>query len=445
VPREVVALVSADDVVAAVRVHADRVHDLLRRSGCGPAESVEVCESYAFALVDALVNAPETVGDMAGWWFGRALELGRRLGDAAAEPAGDVPASVLSGTSGEAQVRGALADLPEQERAAVMLRDAYDLPPEAVAAALGRSVDDAASLVAAGRLRLVAYYDDRAVPDLSSHTGRAPADIGILGRLADGSLPAPRTAPLRRHLGSCRACEDLVEMLAKGRRLVAGLPVLAMPDDAREAMIERVSARAASVLPSVEDVLLAIEEDEDTRPPLSPLVIVLAIVIALVLGVAVAAVTSLRPSSGQALVDTPATGGVQQPSFSVSPTGRRHSTSPAPTSTSASPTGSATPSSVSPSSSQSATSPPVVASIALSPSRGPRGTTITVTGVGFRPGAAVTLRYTGTLVSSTASATADRRGRFAAQLQANGTLPGSYTVSAADGSQTASASFRQTT
>jgi anhydro-N-acetylmuramic acid kinase len=56
VPREVVALVSADDVVAAVRVHADRVHDLLRRSGCGVDESVEVCESYAFALIDALVN-----------------------------------------------------------------------------------------------------------------------------------------------------------------------------------------------------------------------------------------------------------------------------------------------------------------------------------------------------------------------------------------------------
>ena len=43
-PREVVALVSADDVVAAIRVHADRVHDLLRRSGCGVDESVEVCE-----------------------------------------------------------------------------------------------------------------------------------------------------------------------------------------------------------------------------------------------------------------------------------------------------------------------------------------------------------------------------------------------------------------
>ena len=41
-PREVVALVSADDVVAAVRVHADRVHDLLRRSGCGAEEAVDM-------------------------------------------------------------------------------------------------------------------------------------------------------------------------------------------------------------------------------------------------------------------------------------------------------------------------------------------------------------------------------------------------------------------
>ncbi|HMC68942.1 MAG TPA: hypothetical protein VKJ07_07305, partial [Mycobacteriales bacterium] len=108
-PREVVALVSADDAIAAVRVHADRVHDLLRRSGCGPQESVEVTESYAFALLDALVNAPEAVVDMAGWWFGRALELGRRLGTPVEEPGEDASTSVLAGTSGEAQVRAALA------------------------------------------------------------------------------------------------------------------------------------------------------------------------------------------------------------------------------------------------------------------------------------------------------------------------------------------------
>src|SRR5260221_540574 len=86
-------------------------------------------------------SSRETVGDLAGWWFGRALELGRRLGGAAG-PTEEVPTSVLSGTSGEAQVRAALARLPAQERAAVMLRDGYDLPPEAVAVALGRSIDD---------------------------------------------------------------------------------------------------------------------------------------------------------------------------------------------------------------------------------------------------------------------------------------------------------------
>jgi hypothetical protein len=113
VPREVVALVSADDAVAAVRVHADRVHDLLRRSGCGAEESVEVTESYAVGLLDALVNSPGSVGDMAGWWFGRALELGRRLGDAGAEPTDEEPASVLAGTTGEAQVRVALGEMSE--------------------------------------------------------------------------------------------------------------------------------------------------------------------------------------------------------------------------------------------------------------------------------------------------------------------------------------------
>ena len=194
-PREVVALVSADDVVAAVRVHADRVHDLLRRSGCGPDESIEVCESYAFALVDAVVNAPETVGDLAGWWFGRALELGRRLGEPGGEPTSADTTSVLAGTSGESQVRAALASLPEQERAAVLLRDGYDLPPQAVAVALRRDLAMTQALVAAGRLRLVSHYDDRRVPDLTLHEGRATVDAGLLAALADGTLPAPRVVP----------------------------------------------------------------------------------------------------------------------------------------------------------------------------------------------------------------------------------------------------------
>ena len=449
-PREVVALVSADDVVAAVRVHADRVHDLLRRSGCGAEESVEVCESYAFALVDAVVNAPETVGDMAGWWFGRALELGRRLGAAAAEPvteepAGEMPTSVLAGTAAEAQVRAVLADLPEQERAAVVLRDAYDLPPQAVAVALGRDIDAAADLVAAGRLRLASAYDDRVIPSLAGHTGRGPADIGTLARLTDGSLPSQRTVPLRRHLNTCAACEEVAERLARARRLVAGLPVVAMPDEAREAMIERVATRAMAVLPSVDEVLRAIEEDDEIRPAVSPLVVVLAIVLALVLGVAVAAVSSLGPSTGRPLSDSEPSVVPAQPSFSVPATTTAPSKSPRPVKTaSASATASPTATSASPTATTTTSAAVAPATISISPTEGPRGTAIVVSGRHWEPGSTVTVTYAATLSSSSTTATADAQGRFSATVTANGPLPGNYNVRADNGSQTASQSFRQT-
>ncbi|HEU5034439.1 MAG TPA: sigma factor-like helix-turn-helix DNA-binding protein [Mycobacteriales bacterium] len=449
-PREVVALVSADDYVAAVRVHADRVHDLLRRRGCGPAESVEVCEAYAFALLDALVNAPETVGDTAGWWFGRALELGRRLDDDPVEP--EMSASVLAGTSGEGQVRAALGRLPQQERDAVMLRDAYDLPPQSVAVALGLDVDTAAAVVAVGRLHLVEAYDERPTPDLSSHTGRTPIDLGMLGRLADGSLPSPRMAPLRRHLGNCRGCEDAVELMAKGRRLCAGLPVVAMPDEAREAMLDRVTARAVAVLPTVEQVLLAIEEDEERRPAVSPIAVVLVIVLALVLGVAIAALTTAGSGDTHAFVDATPTAAAEQPSFSVSPQPST-SGSASPTATVTATAGSAatqtaaavaTPKHPKRTPTRSA-KPVAAAAITVSPRQGRRGTAVTVSGTGWSPGAVVQISYSGALASSQASAQADQHGRFTATLQANGTLPGSYTITASDGSQTATATFRQTT
>jgi hypothetical protein len=448
VAREVVALVSADDVVAAVRVHADRIHDLLRRSGCGPAESVEVSESYALALIDALVNAPEAVGDMAGWWFARALELGRRLGgDSLDSPdAGDADStSVLSGTSGEAQVRAALARLHRDERAAVLLRDGYDLPPQAVAVALGTGTATAAALIGAGRLDLVSAYDDRRVPDLASHVGRSPADLGTLAALADGTLAPPRTVPLRRHLGSCSACEDVVEMMAKGRRLAAGLAVVAMPDEAREAMLERVAIRAAAVLPTVDEVLQAVEEEHDVRPAVSPMVVVLAIVAALVLGVAVAAITSSGRGGTDALLPTNPSPVVETPSFTVSPTATDASPTRRPRRT-ATPT---TPPPATRTASQSptavtTTAPPVAASISIDPTEGPQGTDISVTGRGWTPGATVVVRYRATLGSSTTSVLVDDRGRFTATVTANAPLPGSYRVEASGGGETAAASFRQT-
>ena len=442
--REVVALVSADDAVAAIRVHADRVHDLLRRSGCGPEVSVEVTESYAFALLDALVNAPQTVGDMAGWWFGRALELARRLGGTA--EASDVRAdeestSVLAGTTGEAQVRAALASLPESERTAVLLRDGYDLPPQAVAVALRRDAETTDALVAVGRLHLVAAYDDRTPPDLSAHTGRTPADLAALSRLADGTLVPQRSVGLRRHLSACVACEDTVDALARGRRLAAGLPVIAMPDEAREGMLERVGIRAAATLPTVDEVLLAVEEEDDVRPAISPLIVVFAVVVALVLGVAVAALTrsngsgggsdTLAPLPSVAPVVTPAfPTGLVTPSASASAS-RRPSARPSTSATSVRPTSTGSVFVVNP-------------AIALSPRQGPRGTQITVTGTGWEPGDNVTLRYVGTVTSSSSTAVASSRGVFRVVIAADGLVPGDYTVRANGSSGSASASFSQT-
>ena len=400
---------------------------------------MEVTESYAFALLDALVNAPETVGDMAGWWFGRALELGRRVGATAAEPTEEVTASVLAGTESEAQVRAALVALPESERAAVVLRDAYDLPPQAVAVALRRDDDAAAALVAAGRLHLVGRYDSRPSPDLAAHSGRTPADLPMLSRLADGTLPPPRAVGLMRHVSSCEACEHVLDALARGRRLCAGLPVLAMPDDAREALLDRVAARAMTVLPSVDEVLLAIEDDDDVKPAISPIVVITALVVALLLGVVIAALTrSSGPGSGLDALG-PSAAPAPTPSFSTSPTPSVSASS----SRSASPKSTSTRSaSARPSNSASAVA--VNPAIAISPASGPRGTIITVVGSGWTPGDDVAVRYTGPVSSSRASAIADKRGRFRVTISADGLVPGDYTVQASGSSGSTSHAFRQT-
>ena len=67
-----------------------------------------------------------------------------------------------------------------------------------------------------------------------------------------------------------------------------------------------------------------------------------------------------------------------------------------------------------------------------------------MTGVGWTPGVPVTVRYTGTLATSTASTTPNSRGRFTVRVKANGALPGNYTVSADNGTQNASQQFDQT-
>jgi DNA-directed RNA polymerase specialized sigma24 family protein len=286
-----VALVSADDFTAAVRVYADRVHDLLRRGGVSGTEAARIEADEALAMLTALLRRPETVADLAGWWFARALAAvaGGSADDAPAGP-GDA-ASVLAGSSGESGVRAALATLPPVEHDAVLLRDAYDLPLSAVAVALGIPDDTARELVTAGRLHLVAVYDDRTPPDLTGHVGRTVVTLVALNGVADGSMESRPAALLRRHLGSCPACDDVVETLAKGRRLAAGLPIIAMPYDAREHLLDLVAVRAAKRLPSPEKLQRMIDSDIDPAPLVPPLLVVLAIALAVALGLGLALLT----------------------------------------------------------------------------------------------------------------------------------------------------------
>jgi hypothetical protein len=285
VSRDVVALVSADDFTSAVRVYADRVHDLLRRGGVDSDDAVRIGEADALGLLKTLIRAPDTVGDLAGWWFGRAIDAIEHNGGGG----GAIDAtSLLAGTSGESGVRAALATLPPVERDAVVLRDAYDLPISAVAVALDRDEPAARELVTAGRLHLVAAYDDRTPPDLLGHTGRARVDLVSLNALADGSLESHRAGPLRRHTGSCVACEDVVETLAKGRRLATGLPIVAMPDDAREHLLDLMAAKAAKRLPSQAKLDQVLEADRDPGPLVPPLLVVFAVALAVALGLGLA-------------------------------------------------------------------------------------------------------------------------------------------------------------
>jgi hypothetical protein len=280
-------MVSADDFTGAVRVYADRVHDLLRRGGVGSDDAVRIGQAEALDLLKALLRRPDTVVDLAGWWFGRVLRAIEQHGGGGCGGSIDA-ASVLAGTSGESGVRAALATLPTIERHAVVLRDAYDLPTSAVAVALHRDEDAARELVTAGRLHLVAAYDERTPPDLSGHVGRARVDLVSLNGLADGSLASPRAAPLRRHTGSCPACEDVVETLAKGRRLASGLPIVAMPDDAREHLLDLMAAKAAKRLPSRARLMQVVEADRDPGPLVPPMLVVVAVALAVALGLGIA-------------------------------------------------------------------------------------------------------------------------------------------------------------
>lgn len=284
-------MVAAETVVAAVRAHADRVHDLARRLGCNPSAAAEVTEASALELVDAAAATPHEVADPVGWWFRRAEELARAVSGgvpAARQPRPMGETRPFVGLVGQGVLTRALAELPDEERLLLLLRDSYDLAPSTVAAASGRTPDAVSLMVARGRLELLDSCGE-AVPEPTGHVG----ELGPLARVAEGSV-APRDVAVARHVGRCAGCTAVVDAQTRARRLMAGLVVVALVDADRDTVLRRTRQRAGDLLPTraaIDEARAAVLAEEPPEPP--PLVSGLLVLALLLLGLVVGVVAGV--------------------------------------------------------------------------------------------------------------------------------------------------------
>ena len=380
---------SADRAVAAVRVHLDRVSDAVLRTGCTPADAAEVVRATALALVERSAAEPGSSDEAVGRWFADADASGRQL----AGPAGT---ATPPGDAQQQHLQSALDALPVQQRLAVLLHDAYDLPAPAVAAALGTDQASADRVLAEARAAL-------------------PTADALRGLTVLGVSPAERSSLLL-------AVEDLAH-----RRLPQARP---RPSSSR------VSSDAATGVP--------IPLPEPPARLLSPLLAALSVVLAVLAGVGAGLVLSRQDGprplplasalpSGVALVTPqPSITSVPSPPTVAEVRPRTDVVvvppSPLPTPT-PSPTPTPTP------------TPTGVPAVVLSPGGGTNGTTIAVTGTGFLPGEEVRFDYldaAGAPTGSSAVAVADEDGSLTASLAAQDPsgAPGPHTVTATVGDST---------
>lgn len=449
-PAGAPAGVSAEDLVAAIRVHIDRVHDAVRRIGCDPVAAVEVVEESAIDLVEVVAARPETVEDAVGWWFARARALGRRVATRSADlPLGG---GVLAVDEDQQVLAEALEQLPERERVALLLRDSYDLPATSVGAALGTDADGAMDLVGRARLGFLPLVDDEPAPAVPEHQ----ADLGALARIGQGGQIAARDATVRRHALSCDACRTLTDAQQRVHLLLTGLTVVALPEADRLGVLARVEDQAFAALPTAASLVpvVADEEywDDDEDPRLfSPLLALLALVVAGVLGVGLGLLLSREGGVGSLLADEGKPPAEVEllvppsvaPQVLISPPAVQAPRPRTSVFVIPPPPPPPPPPPVAPTSAAPVADP---LALALDPATGPNGARVMASGTGFTPGAQVLVQYldpTGTPTGSQAVVVADARGRFTAEITAQdpNNLPGEHTVRASDGTLTAEATY----
>ena len=430
--------------MAVVRVHADRVHDVVRRLGCTPDNAVDIVENSALDLVDALRGEPETVPDLVGWWFARARQLARPAADAAPDlPLGG---GLLAADEVQEQLAEALEQLPERDRVALLMRDSYALPAISVATALATDPDGVLALVGAARRALLPDLEEELPPSLVGHA----VDQAALARLAEGPPVAARDATTRRHAQSCALCSAVVAAEERMHLLLAGLTVVALLDADREDLLARVEAHArASLVPAASLQAGEPEEDEEEFPRriLSPLLAFFGVLLAVIIGVVVGIALNHGSAGPHVLPVSP--GPLPVPSQvtltanpSAGPTGTARATPSTATTVFTVPPATSGPPS------PTRTSAPAVEplSLSVSPSSGPNGSEVTVSGTGWTPGRPVRIDYLDRLGQSTGSGvtiTADARGRFTTPLSTVDptNIPGAHTVRATNGTQTKSATY----
>jgi DNA-directed RNA polymerase specialized sigma24 family protein len=442
-----VSVLTSDELMAVVRVHADRVHDAVRRLGCGPDASVRVVQQSALELVEAAGHRSSEVTDPVGWWFTRARSLGRKATTEDDElPLGG---GVLSTDAYQVRLAEALESRPERERAALLLRDSYDLPLPTVATVLALDEEAAAELVAQARLSFLPLLTTTPAVPHSDHV----AQLGPLGRVAEGGAVAARETSARRHVQGCASCAAIVDAQERARRLLSGLTVVAMPDGDREVLLARVEDRARPLLPVAEPLE---DEDWDDEPSrgYSLSLMALGLVLAVGAGAGVGAlasrgdpITALTDQRSLPLVTAapvlnvrPAPSVTATASPTPSPSPRVFVVTPSPTPT---PTATVT---VEP----TATDTAQPTTLVLDPTSGPADTQITVTGEGWTPGSQILVQFHnafGNGAGATAQAVADPQGTFTTTIAAhdnNQNFVGPHTVSADDGMHHAETTFTTT-
>ena len=446
---------SAEDLSAAVRVHADRVHDFARRLGCAPGAASEVVETSALDLVRACEQAPATVADVVGWWFGRARALSTRV--AGRDPGVPLGGGLLASDAEQAKVAAALESLPEVERVGLLVRDSYDLPVAALAVAVVSPADTAMELVGRARLRFLQATGDE-LPRTAGHT----VDLGGLARLGESGPVAARDATTRRHAQSCEICRAVLECQQRAHLLLSGLTVVALPEADRTALLTRTDAAARAALPTSAALAAALDEryddelDEGRSPWAIPLYALLGLVVAVGVGVLVGVLLIRSPSGPRSTgsdvaLDPGVLPSVTAPALpSAEPVASPPSPSPQPLTSvfTVSPSPSEQPGGGTASPSPTPAPEPARDPLTLTsnPTSGPNGQDVTVSGTGWTPGALVTLEYLDPLSRPTGSRTTqaiDARGRFTTTIAAQDptNLPGRHTIRASDGRNSASVSY----